>query len=67
MNYLGGYCNICQQRITFTFVAIICRDALIITIANCSTSFFSGFVIFGVVGFMAHELGVKVKDVAAQG
>ncbi|XP_042214876.1 sodium-dependent proline transporter-like [Homarus americanus] len=43
------------------------RDALIITVANCLTSFFSGFVIFGIVGFMAHELGLPVEEVAAQG
>ncbi|XP_064100130.1 sodium- and chloride-dependent glycine transporter 1-like [Macrobrachium nipponense] len=43
------------------------RDAIFIAVANCSTSFFSGFVIFGIVGFMAHELGVPVSEVAAQG
>lgn len=43
------------------------RDAIFIGVANCATSFFSGFVIFGIVGFMAFELGVPVKEVAAQG
>ncbi|KAK8719450.1 hypothetical protein OTU49_014026 [Cherax quadricarinatus] len=43
------------------------RDAIFISVANCMTSFFSGFVIFGIVGFMAHELGVEVEEVAAQG
>ena len=36
-------------------------------LGNCMTSFFAGFVIFGIIGFMAHELGVKVEEVAAQG
>lgn len=43
------------------------RDSLVIAIGNCLTSFFAGFVIFGIVGFMAHELGVPVSEVAAQG
>ncbi|XP_071539610.1 sodium- and chloride-dependent glycine transporter 2-like isoform X5 [Panulirus ornatus] len=43
------------------------RDAIFISTANCLTSFLSGFVIFGIVGFMAHDLGVPVEKVAAQG
>ena len=34
---------------------------------SCLTSFFAGFVIFGVIGFMAHELGQPVEDVVKQG
>ncbi|XP_076036937.1 sodium- and chloride-dependent glycine transporter 1-like [Oratosquilla oratoria] len=43
------------------------QDAITIATANCCTSFFSGFVIFGIVGFMAHELDMPVSEVAKQG
>jgi len=43
------------------------RDALLVGMGNCITSFFAGFVIFGIIGYMAHELGVPVEKVAAQG
>lgn len=38
-----------------------------VSIGNCLTSFFAGFVIFGIIGFMAHELGLPVEKVAVQG
>jgi len=43
------------------------RDAVLVGVGNCLTSFFAGFVIFGIIGFMAHELGVKVEEVADEG
>ena len=43
------------------------RDALIVATGNVLTAFFAGFVIFGIIGFMAFELGTTVDKVATQG
>ncbi|XP_073715135.1 sodium-dependent noradrenaline transporter [Misgurnus anguillicaudatus] len=43
------------------------RDALLTSTINCITSFFSGFAIFSVLGYMAYQHGVDIKDVATEG
>ncbi|XP_076664285.1 sodium- and chloride-dependent glycine transporter 1 isoform X2 [Andrena cerasifolii] len=43
------------------------KDTLIVAVSNICTSFFAGFVIFSVIGFLAHELSVPVASVVDQG
>uniref|UniRef100_A0A671W5W1 Transporter n=1 Tax=Sparus aurata TaxID=8175 RepID=A0A671W5W1_SPAAU len=43
------------------------RDALLTSTVNCVTSFFSGFAIFSVLGYMAYKHGVNIEDVATEG
>merc|ERR1711953_419315 len=45
----------------------VIRDTFIVCIGNCLTSVVAGFAIFSVLGFMAKELGVEVKDVVTSG
>ncbi|XP_006278258.1 sodium- and chloride-dependent creatine transporter 1 isoform X1 [Alligator mississippiensis] len=43
------------------------RDSLLLAVINSGTSFFAGFVVFCVLGFMAHEQGTDVGAVADSG
>ncbi|XP_078352752.1 sodium- and chloride-dependent GABA transporter 1-like [Oculina patagonica] len=43
------------------------RDAVVVGTINCLTSFFGGFVIFSVIGFMAHSLNKEVSEVVSSG
>lgn len=43
------------------------RDAFVVGIGDALTSIFGGVVIFGVLGYMSHELLVPIDEVATQG
>ncbi|KAL5004950.1 hypothetical protein ScPMuIL_018406 [Solemya velum] len=43
------------------------RDTLSVTLANCLTSVFAGFVVFSFLGNLAHDMGVSVDDVVEKG
>lgn len=51
----------------FVSVCVTCSDAILVSIMDCLTSVFAGLVIFAIIGYMAHELHVKVEDVATEG
>ena len=43
------------------------RDVIIFTVTNSMTSILSGFVIFSILGYMAHIQGVSIDKVAEEG
>lgn len=57
-----GSCNYSNSCFCLRF-----RDSIIFACVNSGTSFYGGFVIFSVLGFMAQKQGVEVKDVAKGG
>lgn len=43
------------------------RDCLALCCLNSATSIFAGFVVFSVLGFMAHSLGLSMEEVVTSG
>ena len=47
--------------------AEITNSALITGLANCGTSFFAGFVVFSILGYLANIQGLEVENVVTKG
>ncbi|XP_045474082.1 sodium-dependent dopamine transporter isoform X2 [Harmonia axyridis] len=43
------------------------KDAILTSVINSATSFVAGFVIFSVLGYMAHSAGIPIQEVATEG
>lgn len=50
-----------------TFNNDVLKDTIIISVINAFTAIFSGSIVFSIIGFMAHQAGVSVSEVAESG
>ena len=62
------FLSLMRYKVDLRFVSFkYSRDTLIVSLINCGTSLFAGFVIFTMMGYMGHVLGVSVDDVVKKG
>lgn len=43
------------------------RDAIVVSLSNCLTSVFAGFIIFSYMGYLSHVTGQPINQVVQQG
>ncbi|RNA09092.1 sodium- and chloride-dependent glycine transporter 1-like [Brachionus plicatilis] len=49
------------------FQTNIMRDAIVVSLSNCVTSVFAGFIIFSYMGYLSHVTGQPIDQVVQQG
>ena len=59
--------NVRPNHLSFTSFLVYFRDSVVVTLLCCGTSVFAGLAVFSVVGFMAHELNLPIKEVIRPG
>ena len=58
----------CADTVCVECCVCVCfRDCLWLCLLNSGTSVVAGFAVFSVLGFMAHEQGVPIEEVAESG
>ncbi|XP_051546830.1 sodium- and chloride-dependent GABA transporter 2-like [Myxocyprinus asiaticus] len=43
------------------------KDCIALCVLNSSTSIFAGFVVFSILGFMSHQLGLPMEEIVSSG
>lgn len=51
----------------FVCLFIFSRDAIFVSLSNCLTSVFAGFVVFAYIGYLANITGQSIDDVIQAG
>lgn len=61
---IGGMTTLASYN---QFNTNIMRNAIVIPLANCLTSFFAGFVIFAYMGYLSHLTGQNIENIIEAG
>lgn len=65
--FTSNLCTIRHDENKLKFSSFFIRDALLTSFINSATSFSAGFVIFAILGYMAHSSGQNINEVATEG
>ena len=67
MRIFAGKINFNSQENLMIFYNLFNRDAILIPVANCLTSFFAGFVIFSYMGYLSKITGQDIDNIIQAG
>ena len=56
-----------MELLNHAFLLYTFRDSLLVPFIGEGTSIFSGLVVFTILGFIAHDLGMPIEEVVKSG